>query len=100
MLARQINYALPYKRCKVVGKNSNDRSYFIEYVKDVYSKSVEYCWCRANQALKLGSEVNGYFCATDNFDNLPTLIVGECNSIIPSIKRIAMMSNNNQLEQM
>ncbi|MBW4602239.1 MAG: hypothetical protein KME29_22370 [Calothrix sp. FI2-JRJ7] len=46
--------------------------------------SVEYCWCRANQALEIGTEVDGYLCPNDSLDSLPTLIVGECKSIIPS----------------
>lgn len=92
MLAKRMNFSLVYKRCRVLARNNADKSYFIEYLKDIETKSVEYCWCRANQALKMGSVIDGYLCPTESFDCLPTLIVGECNSIIPSIRSIALMS--------
>jgi hypothetical protein len=91
MLARQTNFSLLYRRCKVLVTNKTDKSYFVAYLKDIQTKTFEYCWCRANQALKLGSEVDGYLCPTEYHDSLPTLIVGECKSIIPSINRIAVM---------
>jgi hypothetical protein len=93
MLARQGNYSLVYKRFRVIAKDDLDRSYFIMYSKRNINEADEYYWCRANQALKLGSEVEGYLCASEQYDKLPTLIVGECNSIIPSINRIAVLQN-------
>lgn len=83
MLA-QIKFSLPYKRCKVLVKYNTDKSYYVQYLKDLETMSVEYCWCRANQALEIGTEVDGYLCPNNSLDSLPTLIVGECKSIIPS----------------
>lgn len=99
MLARQINFSIQYKRCKVIVRNNTDKSYFVAYFENNQTKTVEYCWCRANQVLRLGSEIDGYLCPTEHHD-LPTLIVGECKSIIPSINRIALMGTGNGLERM
>jgi hypothetical protein len=93
MLARQINSSLMYTRYKIVGIDHNDKTYFVEYIEDYDTRKLEYFWCRANQALKIGSQVEGYLCPTEYSDGLATLIVGECNSIVPTINRIALMSN-------
>jgi hypothetical protein len=85
MLARQVNFSFPYNRFRVVAKDKLDESYFIVYSKYGEFINNEFCWCRANQVLKLGCEIEGYLCPSEDFTNLPTLIVGECYSIIPSI---------------
>jgi hypothetical protein len=93
MLARQVNYSLLYKRFRVVARDSSDKSYFIVYSKHDEFRKDEFCWCRANQLLKLGSEIEGYLCPSENSTNLPTLIVGECQSIVPSISYTAVLQN-------
>ncbi|NJL62524.1 MAG: hypothetical protein HC903_12705 [Methylacidiphilales bacterium] len=94
MLARQINFSLLYKRFRVVAKDSLDKSYFIVYSKHDEVKKDEFCWCRANQLLKLGSEIEGYLCPSEESStNLPTLIVGECYSIIPSMTHTPVLHN-------
>jgi hypothetical protein len=93
MLARQVNFSLLYKKFRVVAKDSSDKSYFIVYAKHNELGKDEFCWCRANQILKLGSEIEGYLCPSEKSTNLPTLIVGECQSIIPSISSMAVLQN-------
>jgi len=93
MLARQVHFSLLYKRFRVVAKDSLDKSYFIVYSKDNKSGKDEFSWCRANQLLKLGSEIEGYLCPSADSADLPTLIVGECHSIIPSIIQTPVLHN-------
>jgi hypothetical protein len=93
MLARQVNFSLLYKRFRVVAKDSLDKSYFIVYSNYDELMNDEFCWCRANQVLKLGCEIEGYLCPSEDFTNLPTLIVGECYSIIPSIAHMEVLQN-------
>ncbi|BAZ13687.1 hypothetical protein NIES4071_55270 [Calothrix sp. NIES-4071] len=87
MLARQINSLLEYKKYKVISFDSNDTTYFLEYEQYADSQKIGYCWCRADQVLNLRSQVEGYLCPSNNKHELPTLVVSQSNSTVPTVKR-------------
>jgi hypothetical protein len=92
MLMRQTSFSLLYKRFRVVAKDNRDKSYFIVSCPQGIEEN-QFYWCRANHVLHIGTEVDGYLCPSEYFDKLPTLIIGECNSIIPSFAHEALINN-------
>ncbi len=92
MLMRQTSFSLLYKRFRVVAKDNRDKSYFIVRSTPETEEN-QFYWCRANQVLHIGTEVDGYLCPSEYFDKLPTLIIGECNSIIPTFVHAALINN-------
>jgi hypothetical protein len=92
MLMRQSSFSLLYKRFRVIAKDNRDKSYFIVTCKQGTEEN-QFYWCRANQVLHIGTEVDGHLCPSEYFDKLPTLIIGECNSIIPTFAHAALINN-------
>jgi hypothetical protein len=74
--------SLIYKRVRIIAKDRIDRTYFVLFAKHEENDLEEFLWCRSNQKLSLGQEVEGYLCTSKSLQHPPTLIVGECNSII------------------
>lgn len=92
MLMRRTSFSLLYKRFRVVAKDNRDKSYFIVRC-TLGTEEDQFYWCRSNQVLHIGTEVDGYLCSSEYFDKLPTLIIGECNSIIPTFRDAALINN-------
>ena len=90
---RQTSFSLLYKRFRIVAKDNRDKSYFVVCSNRQETENNRFYWCRANQVLHVGTEVDGYLCPSEYFDKLPTLIIGECNSIIPSFASAALINN-------
>jgi hypothetical protein len=76
--------SLIYKQVRIIAKDRIDRTYFVLFAQDSENNSEEFLWCRSNQKLFLGQEVEGYLCTSESLNHPPTLIVGECDSIIPT----------------
>lgn len=76
--------SLIYKQVRIIAKDRIDRTYFVLFAKHYENDSEEFLWCRSNQKLFLGQEVEGYLYPSESLNHPPTLIVGECHSIIPT----------------
>ncbi|AFZ02814.1 hypothetical protein [Calothrix sp. PCC 6303] len=76
--------SLIYKRFRIIAQDKIDRTYFVLFAKYNENDSEEFIWCRSNKKLSLGQELEGYLCTSESLQHPPTLIVGECNSIIPT----------------
>jgi hypothetical protein len=76
--------SLIYKRVKIIAQDRIDRTYFVLFTKHNENDSEEFIWCRSNRKLALGQEIEGYLCTSKSLQHPPTLIVGECRSIIPT----------------
>ncbi|OKH44130.1 hypothetical protein NIES2101_28855 [Calothrix sp. HK-06] len=94
MLAKQTNSAVNYKQYKVISLDTNDATYFLEYVQDAATRKLEYCWCRADRVLNLRTQVFGYLHPAKDKRELPTLMVGHSNAIVPTAKRITLVSRS------
>jgi hypothetical protein len=76
--------SLIYKQVRIIAKDRIDRTYFVLFAKNYENDLEDFIWCRSNQKLFLGQEVEGYLCTSENLNHPPTLIVGECDSIVPT----------------
>lgn len=76
--------SLIYKQVRIIAQDSIDRTYFVLFAKHNENDLDEFIWCRSNQKLSLGQEIEGYLCTSKSLQHPPTLIVGECISIIPT----------------
>lgn len=84
-MSKVENSRLLYDRFRVVATDNTDKSYFFQRLKCKQADADEFYWCRANQPLKLRDIVEGYLYPSENFAKLPTLIIGDCYAIIPTV---------------
>jgi hypothetical protein len=95
VMSQFSDLSLISKRVRVIAQDKIDRTYFVLFAKHHEDDLEEFIWCRSNQKLFLGQDVEGYLCTSKSLEQPPTLIVGECNSIIPTEKRDILVTKVN-----
>ena len=72
----EIN-SLQYEYFHILGRDIKESTYYVGRSKNSTFKSVDYCWCKSYESLKVGKIVYGYLSmpASYNLTKLPMLVV-------------------------
>ena len=72
---KQQEKRLHYKRFRILGRDSEDQSYYVAHITNSATKSDYFCWCNANQQLKVGNLVYGCLFESSHIEGIPLLVI-------------------------
>jgi hypothetical protein len=72
---KQQEKRLQYERFRILARDSEDQSYYVAHITNSATKSNYFCWCNANQKLKVGNLVDGCLFESSHIEGIPLLVI-------------------------